>query len=343
MARPSSSRRQPCQHDDQRGRAGPPCSAARPRGSATPAAPGAPGPVTVGGQVAGLGHQLVGVVLPDVGQAGGQGRAHRLGAEPLVTATMRTDAGVGDADLDPVAATAEPRRRIRRRRPAAAARSPGPTGPPVADHTTRAWRPRSPRARWEKYPPAHAGAGVDAGDLPAPAAGQGRRHRRRQVERRPSRVGPPPHLVAEAGGHPVEVRFGELVAAGMDAGPEGADHLGGSEGRASRSTARSTTPATSPRHPAWTAPNTPSGLPRAIEAQSAVRTARPIPPGRRRPGRPPPRPTGPAPLPCPPSGAGALVGRHHHPVSPWTWPPSGRSRPQAGRHRGGRPPRAPGR
>lgn len=38
-------------------------------------------------------------------------------------------------------------------------------------------------------------------------------------------------------------------------------------------TAASTTPSIRPRHPAWTAPNTPSRLPRAIEAQSAVRTA----------------------------------------------------------------------
>ena len=144
---------------------------------------------------AGLGHQLVGVVLPDVGQPGGQGGlAPRRRRTPWSPPRSAPTGGVGGRRRrcagGPRPAGGEPAR----------VDGPGPVAhsgdAPVADQTTRAWRPRSRgpggrssrrRRRCRRRRP---------GTLGRPAGGQGRRHGGRQVEGRPPGRGPapdPPH------------------------------------------------------------------------------------------------------------------------------------------------------
>ena len=94
-----------------------------------------------------LGHQLVGVVLPDVGRARRPGRPSPPHAEPL----GHRDHGHRRRDRCRHRRCARgwrPDARSNRRTPALRPVTGRPAPPP--DQTTRAWRPVSPRARWEK-------------------------------------------------------------------------------------------------------------------------------------------------------------------------------------------------
>ena len=147
-------------------------------------------------------------------------------SNPLVTATMRTDAGSAEAerrcDGGPRSETAgvEVVPAVDR---ASVTGSPAPT---ASDQTTRAWRPRSRgpdgrssrRRRRCRHRPRPSRSTPPAARAADTAAGRSRAGRARR------RSGPGPGGRRTRGHRRPGRRVGELVAAGVDAGPEGTDH-----------------------------------------------------------------------------------------------------------------------
>ncbi len=271
---------------------------------------------------AGFGHQLVGVVLPDVVSPGLARRVHRARREAL---GHRHDAHTGRVP----AGVLYPAPQRRRRAPPPHQRAgpaPGPVGQSRARsaalegrrHTNTRLAGLVTPARCEKYPGVHM---VHASTSPLPST---RRSVRAGHAPRPGRSsagrphgGPGPDLGPARRPQRVEVGAAELVAARADARPEPGHHRRWRPGRAwCRRPADH--PAPRPRQPTCTAPWTPSGEPRATGAQSAVRhgQARTRPHGHHGVALGAAPSLGPAPRAAAPSGTGASTTTT---PAPWTW------------------------
>ena len=218
----------------------------------------------------GLGPELVGVVLADVGEPDRQRGLHRIHPEPLGD-RHDPDPGRGRrrrhgyaAERPRAARPGRPGRRARARRSLRDVPVPRPHDECLA--------PAVPSSAMGEVAGSTGGADVEAGIWSDAGGGQRRRHRGGQVEGRPAgrlklrrarRTPPPPR--------PGRPRRTHSTRRGCkDRGPL--------PPRWHRRYAWPGPPARPPRPPARAirhgrAPNTPSRLPRAIGAQSAVRTA----------------------------------------------------------------------
>ena len=211
------------------------------------------------GHRGGLGHQLVGVVLPHHRQPGSQGRAHGLGPEPLGDRHQGHRRRVGRRRLDAGPDAGQPLLEARERSRRAHVPVPG-----AADHTSEGLASGvGPGPVGE--PPASAGR-ADADPVDHPGAGAGRPRRRpwppgRAPAGRPSWC---PGRSARRRPRPGRGRPGRTRSTGRGCTARAPPSPRSPPGSAWRATAASTTPATSPRQPACTAPKTPSGLARAM-------------------------------------------------------------------------------